>query len=339
MSPNEIVLLVLSALVAIFTLMSIGGNDVANSQGTAVGSGALSIRGAQIIAGICEFAGAALVGHHVSNTIGNKMVGETNVSDLQLCWGMFSALLAVGIWMMIATKIKMPVSGTHSIVGAVFGLNLVITHFNFSKIEWAVFGKVGIAWLVTPLLSFVTSYFSLKILNIWWPPDKDRDDAVNKSESLINYENKSETRENSSVLSFLMAKPGVRMTPIPTPSPKRLGKKTDRLTWSDANKCNDEDNVNNINIIKMVDDHDIDIDIKDKTKNINGEGEGEFNNNNNNNNDDEWGYFEPSKFKFALIFGILLATLIVFIMVGGPKSINIKDGNLKVESWIIVVIS
>eukprot|EP01083_Nonionella_stella_P142704 442056_1 len=306
---SEIVLLILSSLVSIFTLMSIGGNDVANSQGTAVGSGALSIRGAQIIAGCCEFAGAALVGHHVSNTIGNKMVGETNVSDLQLCWAMFSALLGVGCWMMVATKLSMPVSGTHSIVGAVFGLNLVMTNFNWAAIEWAVFGKVAIAWVVTPLLSFGASYVILLALNIWWPPDNDRDAAVDQDIKEPEYE--ASDTQRSSLLGFIMAPASAHMTPIATPSPHRNMKAQQvRLTWGDAEA---DDNA----VVKQKEQKEEDGGVADVG---------------------ETTYFEPSKFKFALIFGILVATLVIFLMIAGPPAINIVDGGLSLKAWHIAVI-
>eukprot|EP01084_Bolivina_argentea_P003696 6960_1 len=309
---NAIALVVLSAIVSIFTLAAIGGNDVANSQGAAVGSGALSLRGAQIIAGICEFAGAALVGSAVSNTIGSKMVATESISDLQYCWGMFSGLLSVGVWMVIATKIKMPVSATHSVIGALFGLNLVITHFDFNSIDWNVLAKIAIAWIVTPLLSFVGSFFSLIILNKCWPDDYDKDKDLYESQSLIDANDNGIYTPRSSLLSFVMAPPNEKLTPIPTPSPKRHGKQTQkkRLTWAKANE-NENDNNNS------------------KFK---------FNNNNSDINDSEY-KFQPQPFKFALVFGILMGTLVVFIMIGGPKSINIEDGNIKVDDWIIVVIS
>eukprot|EP01084_Bolivina_argentea_P157950 275204_1 len=302
-----IALIVLSAIVSIFTLMAIGGNDVANSQGTAVGSGALSLRGAQIIAGLCEFAGAALVGHHVSNTIGSDLVDRdsTDITDQQFCWGMFSGLLSVGIWMILATKIKMPVSATHSIIGALFGLNLVMTNFNFSTISWDILGKIAIAWIVTPLLSFGASYLSLLLLNHFWPDSEDRDKDEYASHSLIE---PSGTGTQTSLLSFVMAPPKLSMQPVPSPSPRRLGDER-KLRLDDSLQKTKRENIEEVVIDTKED------------------------------KDDEDEYFKPAKFKFGLIFGILMATLCVFLMVGGPKSINIEDGAFSVDSWVIVVIS
>ena len=93
-----VVLIVFSGIIGAFTLIGIGANDVANSQGTAVGSHAISLFGAQIIAGIMEFAGSALVGGSVSNTVGNDIVDHTQTSDEEYCWGMLAALLSCGLW-------------------------------------------------------------------------------------------------------------------------------------------------------------------------------------------------------------------------------------------------
>ena len=108
-----------------------------------------------------------------------------------------------------------------------------------------------------------------------------------------------------------MAPPSAHMTPIPTPSPKRLGSPNRqhkmRLTWAAANESNKVQSV------------------AGATHNIEHE------------NGEELYEFKPAK--FALIFGILMATLVVFIMIGGPKSINIEDGAIEVQDWVIVVIS
>merc|ERR1719245_1369467 len=98
-----VVLTVIAGIVGFICLAGIGANDVANSQGMAVGSGALSLRGAQIMASIFEFLGAALVGQHVSSTVGSKIVDINEVSAEKYSWGMLSAILSCAIWMFLAT--------------------------------------------------------------------------------------------------------------------------------------------------------------------------------------------------------------------------------------------
>ena len=134
-----IALTIVSAIVGFAALIAIGSNDVPNSQAMAVGSGAISLRGAQIIATIFEFLGAALVGQHVSSTVGEEIVDLDQVSDEKYAWGMLAALMSSGIWMFFATFIKMPVSTTHSIIGALVGFQLIINGGDPSSLHWFVY--------------------------------------------------------------------------------------------------------------------------------------------------------------------------------------------------------
>ena len=141
----SVALTVLAAIVGFICLAGIGANDVANSQAMAVGSGAISLRMAQIIATIFEFAGAALVGHHVSSTVGQKIVDLCDVEeddcsdfDKHYAWGMFSAICSCAIWMFSCTFITMPASSTHSITGALCEFQLVLNNGDIASENWFV---------------------------------------------------------------------------------------------------------------------------------------------------------------------------------------------------------
>jgi len=139
---------------------NIGANDVANAMATSVGSGALTMVGAVILAGIFEFAGATLVGSHVTDTIrkgildtvmfqpGTSPLGEDGARVLMI--GMVSALLAAGLWLQIATTFGLPVSTTHSIIGAVIGFAFVSV--GWDAVAWGTVGKVVASWVISPVL-------------------------------------------------------------------------------------------------------------------------------------------------------------------------------------------
>lgn len=139
---------------------NIGANDVANAMGTSVGSGALTLMGAVVAAGIFEFAGATLVGTHVTETIRKGILdvalfqdgGATFGTDgpRVLMLGMLSALLAAGVWLQVATIFGLPVSTTHSIVGAVIGFGLLVV--GTRAVEWGTVWMIVASWVLSPLL-------------------------------------------------------------------------------------------------------------------------------------------------------------------------------------------
>ncbi len=151
-------LLILSVLAGFYMAWNIGANDVANAMGTSVGSGALTLRQAILVAAVFEFGGAVLVGTHVTDTIRSGIL-ETAMFEpsgplgpdgpLLLALGMFSALLAAGIWLQIATMWGLPVSTTHSIVGAVTGFGLIA--LGVEAINWGQLGTIVMSWVVSPL--------------------------------------------------------------------------------------------------------------------------------------------------------------------------------------------
>ncbi|USH02098.1 inorganic phosphate transporter [Grimontia kaedaensis] len=152
------IIILVAAVFGFMMAIGIGANDVANAMGTSVGSKALTVKQAIIIAMIFEFAGAYLAGGEVTDTI-RKGVIETSLYASQpevLVYGMMSALLAAGTWLLVASYMGWPVSTTHSIIGAIIGFACVSV--GTEAVDWSsVQGIVG-SWLVTPLISGVFAY-------------------------------------------------------------------------------------------------------------------------------------------------------------------------------------
>jgi len=149
----------LAIIFGLYMAWGIGANDVANAMGTSVGSGALTLRRAVIIAAILEFSGAFLAGTHVSETVRKGIVDPAIFTGdgLSFMLGMLSALLAAGVWLQIASWKGWPVSTTHSIVGSVVGFGAVYGGIN--AVHWDKVGLIAASWVVSPLLSATISYF------------------------------------------------------------------------------------------------------------------------------------------------------------------------------------
>lgn len=136
---------------------NLGANDVANSMASAVGAKAITIRQAILIAGILNFAGAVFLGSHVTATISKGIINPGQIGDPKLIMiGMFSALLAAGIWVLIATLTALPVSSTHSIVGAIMGFGLVAG--GPSVVNWAKIGGIILSWIISPFAAAAIAY-------------------------------------------------------------------------------------------------------------------------------------------------------------------------------------
>jgi len=149
---NEAIIFVsLAALFGVFMAWGIGANDVANAMATSVGSRALTIRQAILVAAIFEFAGAVLAGGQVTSTIRNGIIDAALVADSPdlLVFGMLAALLAAGCWLMIASHQGWPVSTTHSIVGAIVGFAAV--GIGMEAVRWGKVGSIVLSWVISPL--------------------------------------------------------------------------------------------------------------------------------------------------------------------------------------------
>ena len=136
------ILIVLAAIFGLYMTWGIGANDVANAMGTSVGSGAITVKQAIIIAAIFEFAGAFLAGGHVTKTIRKGIIDPSSIAGSPeiLVFGMLAALLAAAVWLMVATHKGWPVSTTHSIVGAIVGF--AVAGIGLQAVEWAMIGQI-----------------------------------------------------------------------------------------------------------------------------------------------------------------------------------------------------
>lgn len=151
-------LLALAAIFGVFMAWGIGANDVANAMATSVGSRALTIRHAIIIAAVFEFAGAFFAGGEVTATIRSNIVEPSalNGSAHLLIYGMLASLLAAGIWLLVATHNGWPVSTTHSIVGAIVGFASV--GIGIEAVRWETMGTIVSSWVVSPMLAGIIAY-------------------------------------------------------------------------------------------------------------------------------------------------------------------------------------
>lgn len=142
---------------------NIGANDVANSMASAVGAKAITIRQAVFIAGILNLVGAVCLGSHVTNTIRKGIVSTEILTDPHLALiGALSALLAAALWVSFATWKSLPVSTTHSIVGAMIGFGIMAG--GFSVIKWGKLGAVVMSWIISPVFSLIIAYCMFKII-------------------------------------------------------------------------------------------------------------------------------------------------------------------------------
>ncbi len=157
-------LLILAVVFGLFMAWGVGANDVANAMGTSVGSGAITIKQAIIIAVIFEFAGAILAGGEVTATIRKGILDATVFADSPhlLVYGMLASLLAAGAWLMIASSFGWPVSTTHSIVGAIVGFGAV--GVGIDAVAWGKVGSIVMSWIVSPLIAGALAFMLFKSL-------------------------------------------------------------------------------------------------------------------------------------------------------------------------------
>lgn len=172
MAPDTI-LMIFILIAGFYMAWNIGANDVANAMGTSVGSGALTLRQAVIVAAFLEFSGAFFFGSHVSETIQRGIidVGSFASDPMLLVYGMFSALIAAGVWLQLASYYGWPVSTTHTIVGAVVGFGLVCG--GIDSVQWGNVSFIVTSWIISPLLGALFSFgiFTLLRRFIFYTPD------------------------------------------------------------------------------------------------------------------------------------------------------------------------
>jgi|SRR5579872_3828067 len=154
----ESVLTVLVLLIGFYMAWNIGANDVSNAMGTSVGSKALTLKKAVLIAAVLEFCGAFFAGSNVSETMQRGLI-DTDLFIAEptiLILGMCAALLGTSIWLQIASFFGWPVSTTHAIVGAILGFGLVVG--GVDALRWGEVGSIALSWVISPVLSAFISF-------------------------------------------------------------------------------------------------------------------------------------------------------------------------------------
>jgi len=166
------IFIVAAAVIGAYMAMNIGANDVANNIGPAVGSRALTMVGALVIAAIFEAAGALIAGGDVVSTIRKGIIDPAEIADqMVFIWAMMSALLAAALWLNFATWFGAPVSTTHSIVGGVVGAGIAAA--GAASVDWAQLGMIAASWVISPVLGGIIAALFLYFIKrmILWQDD------------------------------------------------------------------------------------------------------------------------------------------------------------------------
>lgn len=169
-NDSHLILFTLATVFGLFMAFNIGGNDVANSFGTSVGAGTLTIRQALAVAAVFEVSGAMIAGGAVTDTIRSGIVdlgtltAEPSFDPMDFVYIMMASLFAAAVWLLIATKSGWPVSTTHSIVGGIVGASITLGVIAsgagdaFSLVQWSKIGTIALSWVISPVLGGVAAY-------------------------------------------------------------------------------------------------------------------------------------------------------------------------------------
>ncbi len=170
MEPVMTLVLILSLAVCAYMAWNIGANDVANAMGTSVGSRALTLKQAVIVAAVFEFCGAFFAGDAVTDTVRKGILSvdfDTVTLDFanDLMYAFIAAMMAAAVWLTIATRLGLPVSTTHSIIGGIVGAGLVLeVQHSTSLIDWEVISKVVMSWVASPVMGGLLAFFTFYIV-------------------------------------------------------------------------------------------------------------------------------------------------------------------------------
>ena len=162
MDTSLLLIITGSSAIAFYMAWSIGANDVANSMSTAVGAKAITFKQAVLIAGILNLAGAVFVGSHVTDTVRKGIVDVTGIESHILLLGFVASLLAAAIWVTLSTWKEMPISTTHSIIGALMGFGLIAG--GTSAVIWTKIGSVVASWVLSPISGCILAFIIFKII-------------------------------------------------------------------------------------------------------------------------------------------------------------------------------
>ncbi|KAA9393262.1 inorganic phosphate transporter [Kocuria coralli] len=166
---NHVVLFT-AIVFGVFMAFNIGGNDVANSFGTSVGAGTLTMKQALVVAAIFEVSGAVIAGGEVTDTVRSGIVdlGGVELAPMDFVYIMMSALLGAAIWLLVATRLGWPVSTTHSIVGGIVGaavtLGTVQGTGGWEMVQWGEIGKIAVSWVLSPLLGGIAAWLMFGLI-------------------------------------------------------------------------------------------------------------------------------------------------------------------------------
>ena len=172
MEPITMVLIGLALVVCAYMAWNIGANDVANAMGTSVGSRALTLKQAVIIAAVFEFCGAFFAGDAVTDTVRKGILSVDFADPLidpafsqDIAFGFIAAMMAAATWLTIATRMGLPVSTTHSIIGGILGVGLILeVKYSTDLIDWEVVRKVVMSWVASPVMGGLLGFFSFIII-------------------------------------------------------------------------------------------------------------------------------------------------------------------------------
>jgi len=155
---NALIYMALAAVFGLFMAWGIGANDVANAMATSIGSRAITVKQALLVAGIFEFSGAVLAGGEVTSTIRKGIIDASSLGPTPelLVYGMLAALLAAGLWLLIASQRGWPVSTTHSIVGAIIGFAIV--GIGVDSVQWGKVASIVGSWVASPLIAGIFAF-------------------------------------------------------------------------------------------------------------------------------------------------------------------------------------
>ncbi len=159
--------LAISLGVSFYLALNIGANDLANAMGTSVGSKALTVRNAVIIAAVLNLAGAVLVGARVTHTVRKDIIdlgalGGDDTFNWTILIGMLAAMLAAAIWINVATYFQLPVSTTHAIVGAMIGFGIAAG--GMAVVNWDMVGKIAMSWVISPIAGAMMALFTFMLI-------------------------------------------------------------------------------------------------------------------------------------------------------------------------------
>ncbi|MEM2727007.1 MAG: inorganic phosphate transporter [Archaeoglobaceae archaeon] len=164
------ILIILAVLSAFYVAWNIGANDAANSMATSYGSRALNLRQIIIIAAILEFFGATFFGKNVVKTIAKGIVPIEILDPNLVVYGSIAALLSAGLWITIATYLHLPISTTHSIVGAMLGFGIAAVsqgHLTVDAIKWDELLKIMLSWLISPIAGAILAFFTFSLIRFF----------------------------------------------------------------------------------------------------------------------------------------------------------------------------